>query len=140
MPATYSQDLRIRVLAAYDRGMKTSQIACLFEVSCSWTRRVKQRRRETGETSARRRGTPGARKFDRDRLAELVRERPDATLQELRDQLGAVCSVSAICEALKELGLTFKKRRSTPRNRIGRMSSSAATTGECSPARSMRGV
>ena len=110
MPATYSQDLRDRVFAAYDRGMKTSHIARLFLVSPSWARRLKQRRRETGETSARPRGTPGVRKFDRNRLAELVRECPDATLQELRDRLAAECSTSAICEALKDLGLTRKKK------------------------------
>jgi len=52
MAAPYSQDLRDRVLAAHDRGMKTKQIADTFRVSCSWVRRVKQRRRETGETWA----------------------------------------------------------------------------------------
>ena len=30
MAAPYSQDLRDRVLAAYDRGMKTKQIAIVF--------------------------------------------------------------------------------------------------------------
>ncbi len=55
MGVAYAQDLRDRVLAAYDRGMKTKQIAELFEVSSSWARRVKQRRRETGETAQRNR-------------------------------------------------------------------------------------
>ncbi len=48
MPAPYSQDLRIRVLAAVDRGMKTKKIADVFGVSASWVRRVKQRRRVDG--------------------------------------------------------------------------------------------
>ena len=51
MAAPYSQDLRDRVLRAYDRGMKTKQIAETFGVSSSLARRVKQRRRETGETA-----------------------------------------------------------------------------------------
>ena len=33
MPAPYSQDLRDRVLRAYDRAMKTKQIAETFGVS-----------------------------------------------------------------------------------------------------------
>jgi transposase len=117
-------------LAAYDRGMKTTPIARLFQVSASWARRVKQRRRETGETGPRPRGTPGVRRFDRVRLAELVRQRPDATLQELRDQLGAACATSAICEALKVMGLTLKKKRSTPRSRTGRTSRRGGRNGD----------
>jgi len=39
MGVAYGRDLRDRVLAAYDRGMKTKQIADLFEVSSSWARR-----------------------------------------------------------------------------------------------------
>ena len=53
MGAPYAQVLRDRVLAAYDRGMKTKQIADVFQVSPAWARRVKQRRRETGETTPR---------------------------------------------------------------------------------------
>ena len=43
MARAYSQDLRDRVFLAYDRGMKTKQIAVTFDVSPSWARRVKQR-------------------------------------------------------------------------------------------------
>jgi transposase len=129
MSAPYSQDLRERVLAAYDRGMRTKQIAELFAVSPSWARRVKQRRRETGETRPRKQGSPGVIKVNRARLAELVREHPDATLGELRDLLGVQCATTTICVALKELGLSFKKRRSTPRSRIARTSSNGGPNG-----------
>ncbi len=50
MGVSYAQDLRDRVLAGYDRGMKTKGIADVFQVSPAWARRVKQRRRESGET------------------------------------------------------------------------------------------
>lgn len=56
MAKPYPQELRDRVLAAYDRGMKTRQIATVFQVSPAWTRRLKQRRRETGQTPPRPRG------------------------------------------------------------------------------------
>ena len=96
MGATYSQDLRDRVLAAYDRGMKTQHIADVFRVSPAWCRRIKQRRRETGERTLRKMGGPGPIKIDRAHLAELVRAQPDATLKELRDRLGIECCQSAI--------------------------------------------
>lgn len=114
MGAAYSQDLRDRVLAAYDRGMKTKNIAEVFAVSPAWARRIKQRRRETGETAPRKMGGPGPIKIDRTQLAELVREQPDATLKELQDRLGIGCCQSAIWTALDKMGLTFKKRRSMP--------------------------
>ncbi len=110
MGAPYAQDLRDRVLAAYDRGMRTKQIADLFQVSPSWARRVKQRRRETGETTARPMGGATVIKIDLTRLAELVRQRPDATIRELHALLGVDCVESAVCMALKRLGLTLKKR------------------------------
>lgn len=116
----YSIDLRGKVLAAYDRGMMTKEIAKAFDVSASWARRVKQRRREHGELAPRPRVGKHHMKIDRARLAELVREQPDATLAELRDKLAITCSLSAIWAAINQLGLSFKKRRSTPRSRTAR--------------------
>jgi transposase len=137
MPRAYSQDLRDRVLAAYDRGMETKPIADLFAVSPSWARRVKQRRRETGQTSARPVGSPGVIKVDRARLTQLVREDPDATLEELRDRLGIRCAPSTICMALQALGFTRKKRRYVPPSRIDRTWPSAEPTGNDGPPRRM---
>jgi len=130
MAAPYSQDLRDRVLAAYDRGMPTKKIAETFSVSPAWARMIKQRRRETGETTPRPMGGATVIKIDRARLAELVREQPDATLKELRDRLGVQCAESAICMALKKLGLSFKKRRSTRPSRTVPMSRGGGRTGE----------
>ena len=129
MAFTYSQDLRDRVLAAYDRGMRTGEIARTFNVSPAWARRVKQVRREEHRTKPLPRGGARVIKIDLDRLARLVREQPDATLRELRDRLGVVCSESGICLALKRLNLTFKKRRSMRPNRIGPTSPSVVGSG-----------
>ena len=134
MASSYSQDLRDRVLAAYDRGLPTGRIAELFAVSKAWARRLKQRRRETGETAPRPSGGARVIKIDMVRLAELVAQQPDATLKELRDRLGVVCSESAVCLALQRLGLSFKKKRSAPRSRTARMSRIAVPRG--SPIRS----
>ncbi len=120
MATPYSQDLRDRVLVAYDRGVPTSEIARTFRVSPAWARRLKQRRRETGETGPRAMGGATVTKIDMELLGRLVKEQPDATLRELRERLGNVCGEPAVCMALKRLGLSFKKRRSTRRSRTVR--------------------
>lgn len=117
----YSQDLRDRVLGACDRGMPTKVVAEVFDVSPAWVRRLKQRRRETGEIAPRPAGGARVRKIDMGKLSELVAQQPDATARELRERLGVACAESAIYAALKRLGLSFKKRASTPRSRTGRM-------------------
>ena len=129
MATPYSQDLRDRVLKAYDRGMKTKQIAEIFQVSPAWARRVKQRRRETGETTHRPMGGPGITIVDRNQLASLVRQHPDATLAELRTWLGVQCALSTLCQALKKMGLSFKKKRSMRRSKTARMSSADGLNG-----------
>jgi transposase len=122
MGKSYPQELRDRVLGAYDRGMKTKQIADTFQVCPAWARRVKQRRRETGETAPRPMGGVTVVKIEMERLRELVRQQPDATIKELHQRLGIVCSESAVGMALKRLGLSFKKRRCMPRSRTELMS------------------
>ena len=140
MGAAYSQDLRDRVLAAGDRGMAASEVAQVFDVSESWVRRVRQRRRENGETTPRPMGGATVIKIDGRRLAELVRQQPDATLLELRGMLGVACTESAVCMALKRLGISFKKSRSTRRNKTGRTSLGGASSGSVGRNNSTRGA
>jgi transposase len=116
--------------------MKTKQIADVFQVSPAWARRVKQRRRETGETTPRPMGGATVVKIDPVRLAELVRQRPDATLAELRVMLGVDCVESAVCMALKRLGLSFKKRPSARQSKTARMSHNGASHGSDTKGRS----
>jgi transposase len=114
---TYSLDLRQRVLADCDAGLKTKAVAEKYGVSRTWVRALKQRRRETGEIGPRQ-GRPGRKpKFDRTRLAELVAQDADATLAELRERLGVQCALSAIWKALDQLKITFKKKRCGPPSR-----------------------
>ena len=130
MGKAYSQDLRERILAAYDRGMKTKQVAKLFDVCSSWARRVKQRRRETGQTSAQPMGGVRVVKIDLEKLRELVAQQPDATIKELHQRLGAACGQSAVAMALGRLKLTFKKRRSMRPSRTGPTSLRSVATGK----------
>lgn len=125
----YSMDLRERVIADCDAGLGTTATAKKFKVSPSWVRRLKQHRRERGNIVPRNGGGSRGRKIDRERLAELVAQQPDATLVELRDRLGVSCTPWAISKALRELKLSFKKRRFTRPSRIGLTSPTPAPLG-----------
>ena len=128
MPKAYSMDLRERVAADHDAQLGTKAIALKYSVSPAWVRRLIQQRRERGDLQPRT-GGHYPRKFCRNRLMELVEQQPDATLAELRDQLGVDCALSAIHKALHDLKITYKKRRSTPPSRTGPTSPSGVPTG-----------
>ena len=84
----------------------------MIRISESWIRRLKQRRRESGGVAPRKSGHAAEPKWlaHRERLKELVREQPDATLPELRERLRIDIRVQALSRALRALQLTFKKR------------------------------
>lgn len=131
-----SMDLRVRVLADCDAGLEVRQVAVKYRVSESWIRRLRQRlrqrRRESGEVAPRKSGHAAEPKWlaHRERLEELVREQPDATLAELRERLGIDIRVPTLARALRALQLTFKKKSCVPRSKIVPMCSNVASPGK----------
>jgi transposase len=119
VPKAYGIDLRERVLADCDAGKGTTQTALKFKVSPAWIRRLKQQRRQRGDIIPRKGGGTRRCKIDRQKLLQLVRQKPDATLEELVGGLGIVCAKSAVWKALRQLKLSYKKSRSTQRSRTG---------------------
>lgn len=111
--AAYSQDLRQRILDAIERQEGSlRQIARRFVVSLSFIVRLLQLQRRTGSIDPRPPGGghPAALgPDDLERLKELIRQQPDATLKELRQRLGASCSLTTIWRALEKLRLPRKK-------------------------------
>ncbi len=108
----YSMDLRVRVLDACDAGFTTSEVATDFGVSPAWVRRIKQRRRETGEIGPRvqkRHGPPLKLESVTDELIKLVEEHPDATEAELASMLPIKVCQSTVHRTLHRLGYSFKK-------------------------------
>lgn len=107
----YSCDLRERVLADFDGGMGNDAVARKYRVSSRWVFKLRRQRDQTGQIAPRRgrTGPPRMLAGQDERLAELVRQRPDATLRELRDELGLPMSLVTVWRALKRLGLTLKK-------------------------------
>lgn len=108
----YSMDLRSRVMADCDAGLGTKQAAEKYKVSASWVRKLKQIRRETGQIGPRPQRVSHATKLDGhvEELQRLVELKPDATLRELREQLGVKVGLATIARALVRLRLTFKKK------------------------------
>jgi transposase len=109
--AAYSMDLRTRVLADWDAGMKAVEVATRYRVGRAWVHRLVQRRRETGEITPRRQSKFRARVLagQEDRLRALVTAQPDRTLAELRDALPTSASLTTIWRELSRLQLTVKK-------------------------------
>jgi len=122
-------DLRERVLADCEAGLGTKATAKKYKVSPAWVRRLKQHKRERGDIVPRNGGGSRGQKIDRGRLAELAKAQPDATLVELRDRLGVSVTPWAICKALRELKLTYKKSRSAPPSRTARTSPRSGRSG-----------
>src|SRR6185312_14718733 len=105
----YSQDLRQRILETARRGDATlRQIAERFLVSLSFVTRLLRTHRVTGslEPGPHRGGNPAIlTPDDLEQLRELIRQQPDATLEECRQRLGASCSLMTLSRALSQLGL-----------------------------------
>lgn len=112
----YGQPLRQRVLAYYDEGLKTKQIAERLKVSPAWCRRVKQFRHQPPRKHPGRK--PKLDQAARQTLATWIQQQPDATLAELQAriqaEMGITISIGALWNALRDMEFTFKKSRRWP--------------------------
>ena len=110
----YSKDLRERVAAAVDHGEGSQRkIARRFRVSLTFVFRLLRRRRDADTLAPKPHGgcpPPSLGPDDLRRLAELIHEQPDATLEQLRQRGGFPCSLTTIWRALRRQGLTRKKK------------------------------
>lgn len=108
---SYSKEFRRDVLAACDAGEGTQAVALRFNVSESWVRRVKQQRRESGKIApaTTRKRTPQWRAIE-PQIRAALEEQPDLTLAELKTRLNTDLCVQTLCNALRALKLTLKKK------------------------------
>src|SRR4051812_45935290 len=114
MPRAYSSDLRERALAAYEGGEGSqSEVARLYRLGERTLSGWPKLAREEGRRVPRpRRGGTKPVGGEAATLAEYA--------DLLADRTGVRRSASALCRALKALGLVRKKRPSRPPSRIGR--------------------
>lgn len=121
---SYSQDLRDRVLGAVDAGMAVRQAATIYGVSIAYIYKALIRRRLTGESGINPNRGHRPRKLSPDQelaLATHIRLLPGITLVQaqawLQAEQGVVLSAGAVWNAVRRLGLSFKK--SSARGRAG---------------------
>ena len=128
MPASFSLDLRIRVLVAVAKGLSHRAAGERFGVSAASVSRWRALEREQGDIRSRPMG--GDRKSGRieahkDTIFGVLEARPDIAIEELRGALeekGLVFGYGTIRRFFARHDITRKKRPRTPANRIGQTS------------------
>ncbi len=111
----YSEDLRMKIVQALQRGMGKSEAARTFAVSLSSVKRYARMAEEGRSLAPKKR--PGSKPKLSERsnklLEEDLKERPFITLQQRREYLRAVASLevsrSTVCRAIKRMRSTRKK-------------------------------
>ena len=119
MAKPFSMDLRERIVRTIEAGSSRRAAAAQFAVSESCAIKLMQRWERTGSVAPAPFGgkKPFALTKHEEKVRALLKAKPDLTLDELTAQLvgqGIVVGRSSVDRYLKCLGLTRKKRHSTP--------------------------
>jgi transposase len=123
MPRAYSDDLRRKILEAYERtGIGLEQLAEQFGVSYGYTKKIRRQQLQSGqrERPPQLRHGPLSRVTSEveEQLRTKLQQQPDLTLAELGAHLEQSrrlgLSKTRLSEVLLRLGLRRKKSRSTP--------------------------
>jgi transposase len=124
MAKPLSIDLRERIIDAYDQGSISQQaVAQRFCVSVEFVKKLIRQRRELGDIGPQYRNCgrkPKITEGHRQRMTELIEEQPDLTLEEIGQRLGLSCTIQAIHYVLKDMGITYKKRRCEPASKTAK--------------------
>jgi transposase len=125
MAKAYSNDLRRKLLEAYDRGEGSlRELAKRFGVSRPYAWKISAQRKRTGQVErVEQRHGPESKvtRAMEQQLRTWVRQQPDLTLVEIQERLWETervpVSVPRVWQVLRRLKLRLKKSHSTPRNR-----------------------
>jgi transposase len=119
----YSMDYRIAVARAYDECESSIEVAEQFGCSESWVRRLIQQRRERGTleplSSARHDDQRIYDDADEQKIRELIKIKPDATLAEVALAIKKPAHPATVSRTLTRLNLPRKKSPHMPPSRIG---------------------
>ena len=137
MAKAYSNDLRRKLLEAYDRGEGSlRELAERFGVSSPYAWKISAQRKRTGQVErVEQRHGPESKVTEavEEQLRTWVRLQPDLTLVEFQERLWETArlalSVARVWQVLRRMQLRLKKSHSTPRNRIHRRISSGGRRG-----------
>ena len=132
MARAYSDDLRRKLLEAHDAGKGSLPVlAERFGVSLAWAWKISAARKRSGTTARQpQRRYGAASRIDRDKIASLLRAKPDLLLRELQAELQASTGVRVSAphpwKIAGELGFRRKKSRSTPPNATAKRTAGGA--------------
>ena len=137
MGKAYSDDLRRKLLEAYDRGDGSlRQLAQRFGVSAPYAWKISSQRRRSGQIErAEQRHGPRSRISPQVQasLRSLLRQQPDLTLAELQPRLQerekVAVSSQHLWRVLQKMGLRLKKSHSTRKSKTRPKSEPAARAG-----------
>jgi len=107
----YSMGLRLKVLAAVDRGESQASVARRFDLGERTVRRFKQRR-DHNQLEPYKTGPKSPTKLtpaDDQLMREQIAANPGITALQLQPMLSVHVAECTICRRLKKLGLTLKK-------------------------------
>jgi len=114
-------EMRRRILDDCDGGMTEKAAAAKWKVGRSTIAKIKHQRRELGHIKPLQ-GTPGRKaklREHRGLLQQIVADAPDATLEEIREQLPVAVCIQTVHVELKKLKLVYKKKHCTPPSKSG---------------------
>ena len=138
MARAYSDDLRGKILRAYERGrLGLEALAEQFGVSYGYTKKIRRQQLQSGrvERVPQARHGPVSRVTPEveEELGRALRRQPDLTLRELAEGLEQSqrlrLSRTRLWTVLRRLGLRRKKNRSTRPSRTARRRSSGGKPG-----------
>lgn len=124
--------VRRRIIELYEQEKTTKEIAEMFGICRSGTRRIKQQHRDRGTIEPLPRKAGRKPKLTADlsqQIHDYVAAHADCTREELKTALNLGVSLQSISKWLKKLGLVLKKSPSMPASRIGPMSKLHASCG-----------
>ena len=131
---TLPVEFRHLVIALTDEGQTSSEIAEALDVSAAWVRSIKKLH-DSGqplEPKSRANKRRSLAQREGDRIRAQVAAKPSTTLEDLKRELKLNTSISNLWNALQELKLSLKKKRSMPPSKTGPMSSPTAPSGKSS--------
>ena len=115
-----NEEIRTLVVRAYMSGTASrQQLSEIFEYTpasiSNWVREYKQESRLRPRPQGHRKAVFADAELEQ--LAELLRQRVDLTLAEIREHFGKSCSLVAIHKTVVRLGFVFKKNSAGKRTR-----------------------
>ena len=106
-------EARELLVKGYEKSGDAAAIARAYSVSERTVYRLAQQKRETGSVALRtsqRGGKPILTEEDRENIRHCVDERPDITINEIREKLQLAASYSTVERAVQAMGYTLKKK------------------------------